>query len=59
MNSKINQIIYLYWNKEIERDQMIQLLGNVSSQDLAECIDDLVNRIPEAMRLVISACYAG
>jgi len=50
MNNIINQIVFRYWNNQIEREQMLQHLQDVPSKDLAEWINDLLNRIPEAMR---------
>ncbi len=50
MSNIINQIIFLFWDHQIEREQMLQYLQNVPSKDFAEWIDDLLNRVPEAMR---------
>ena len=45
----INHILFLYWNHQISRKQTLEYLADIPSDILAEWIDDLVNRVNEAM----------
>ena len=49
MESAVNHILFLYWNHQISRKQTLEYLADIPSDILAEWIDDLVNRVNEAM----------
>lgn len=49
MAEEINKQISLYWDNVISREEMLKHLNKVKRKDLVEWIDDIVNRVPEAM----------
>lgn len=49
MAEEINKQISLYWDNVISREEMLKHLNKVKKKDLVEWIDDIVNRVPEAM----------
>jgi len=51
----INHIIFLYWNHQITQEQMLEYLKDIPSDVTAKWIDDLVNRIPDAMLFATSS----
>lgn len=51
----VGEIVYLYWNHQIDAAEMIRLLARVSPEILASAIEDMVNR-SGAMALVIGNC---
>ena len=55
MDSTVNHILFLYWNHQISREQTLEYLADIPSDILAEWIDDLVNRVSEAMSLATLA----
>ena len=50
----INHIIFLYWNRQITQEQMLGYLKDIPPDITAEWIDDLVNRVPDAMLFATS-----
>ena len=55
----INHIIFLYWNHQITQEQMLEYLKDIPSDVTAKWIDDLVNRIPDAMLFATSSDRVG
>lgn len=49
MKEEIDRQISLYWDNVISREEMLKHLNKVKRKDLVEWIDDIVNRVPEAM----------
>lgn len=49
MAEEINKQISLYWDNVISREEMLKHLNKVKKKDLVEWIDNIVNRVPEAM----------
>lgn len=49
MKEEIDRQISLYWDNVISREEMLKHLNEVKRKDLVEWIDDIVNRVPEAM----------
>ena len=49
MAEEINKQISLYWDNVISREEMLKHLNKVTKKNLVEWIDDIVNRVPEAM----------
>lgn len=45
----VNHILFLYWNHQISQEQILEYLADIPSDILAKWIDDLVNRVNEAM----------
>ena len=55
MEPTVNHILFLYWNHQISREQTLEYLADIPTNILAEWIDDLVNRVDEAMSLATLA----
>ena len=49
MKEEIDRQISLYWDNVISREEMLKHLNKVKRKDLVEWIDNIVNRVPEAM----------
>ena len=49
MKEEIDRQISLYWDNVISREEMLKHLNKVKKKDLVEWIDNIVNRVPEAM----------
>ena len=49
MKEEIDRQISLYWDNVISREEMLKHLNEVKRKDLVEWIDDIVNRVPEAI----------
>lgn len=49
MTEEIDRQISLYWDNVISREEMLKHLNGAKKKNLVEWIDNIVNRVPEAM----------
>ena len=49
MKEEIDRQISLYWDNVISREEMLKQLNGAKKKNLVEWIDNIVNRVPEAM----------
>lgn len=49
MKEEIDRQISLYWDNVISREEMFKHLNGAKKKNLVEWIDNIVNRVPEAM----------